>query len=174
MILCPGCQHHELVGALFCSECGEQLVALEPREMVGQALPRNITNSQPPGAEMVERPSPNPESGQNFTLQIMGGSTAFPITDSQELILGRASSEQPVLPDIDLTPHQAYKSGVSRMHALIRRQASSLTITDLESANGTWVNNQKIPPRLPHPLYVGDIIRLGNLRLRVGLNEKHS
>ena len=29
MILCPNCQHKELPGALFCSECGTQLVSLD-------------------------------------------------------------------------------------------------------------------------------------------------
>jgi hypothetical protein len=26
MIVCPNCQHKELPGALFCSECGAQLI----------------------------------------------------------------------------------------------------------------------------------------------------
>jgi len=26
MIICPNCQHEEMVGSLFCNECGTQLV----------------------------------------------------------------------------------------------------------------------------------------------------
>jgi pSer/pThr/pTyr-binding forkhead associated (FHA) protein len=38
---------------------------------------------------------------------------------------------------------------------------------DLESANGTIVNGQRIPPQEPEPVQHGDIIQLGRLRLQV-------
>ncbi len=38
---------------------------------------------------------------------------------------------------------------------------TSYQITDLNSTNGTFVNEQRLPPNMPHPLSSGDVIRIG-------------
>lgn len=55
-------------------------------------------------------------------------------------------------------------TGVSRVHASIVNQGGSLTITDLGSTNGTYVNGVKIAA--PTPLKSGDLVILGTVRLR--------
>lgn len=55
-------------------------------------------------------------------------------------------------------------TGVSRAHASIVNQGGSLTITDLGSTNGTYVNGVKIAA--PTPLKPGDLVILGTVRLR--------
>ena len=52
---------------------------------------------------------------------------------------------------------------VSRPHACIQRDKEGFSIVDLESANGTTVNGQRISG--PHPLTDGDVIGLGETRL---------
>jgi serine/threonine protein kinase len=51
---------------------------------------------------------------------------------------------------------------VSRYHAVIRSQASAWFISDQGSTNGTFVNARRLPPRQPHPLQAGDVLRLGS------------
>ena len=51
---------------------------------------------------------------------------------------------------------------ISRVHCRIDRQGSRVTITDLQSANGTYVNKVRIQPNQAHPVKNGDIIRLAN------------
>lgn len=51
---------------------------------------------------------------------------------------------------------------ISRVHCRIDRQGNHVTITDLQSANGTYINRVRIQPNQAHPVKNGDIIRLAN------------
>lgn len=53
--------------------------------------------------------------------------------------------------------------GVSRKHFVIDRQGSDITITDLNSTNGTFVNQKKLPPNFPCTLNENDEIRFGGV-----------
>ena len=57
--------------------------------------------------------------------------------------------------------------GISRHHAKIQRVAGGYEITDLESTNGTWVNEKRLTPNKPYPLSSGCLLRLGRMRLYV-------
>lgn len=52
------------------------------------------------------------------------------------------------------------EASVSRMHARLDTDGTSLTLTDLKSGNGTWVNGERV---LSRPISVGDVIRFGDL-----------
>lgn len=59
---------------------------------------------------------------------------------------------------------------VSRSHCRINKVGSQYTITDLQSANGTFVNKVKLQPNQPHPIKNGDVIRLANSDFQVSIN----
>jgi pSer/pThr/pTyr-binding forkhead associated (FHA) protein len=42
-----------------------------------------------------------------------------------------------------------------------------LTIEDLGSTNGTYVNRNRVPPREKRPLRDGDIIQIGEVQIKV-------
>lgn len=50
---------------------------------------------------------------------------------------------------------------VSRTHAVVWRDGDHVYIRDVESTNGTFVNERKLPPRADHPLRVGDVVGFG-------------
>lgn len=50
----------------------------------------------------------------------------------------------------------------SRTHALIRLEGNVLTLLDLRSKNGTFVNQTQLPPNSAHYLRAGDQIRFGD------------
>jgi hypothetical protein len=54
---------------------------------------------------------------------------------------------------------------ISRYHFSIRRQDDQVLITDLESANGTYVDGEKLKSNEPYALYGGEEIQVGHLRL---------
>jgi hypothetical protein len=54
---------------------------------------------------------------------------------------------------------------VSRHHARLELQANTYLLTDLGSANGTWVNDRRISA--PVPLQVGDSVRFGKVSVFV-------
>lgn len=102
------------------------------------------------------------ESNQPITLEVGG-----------DLIVGRADNVTDYIPEIDLTPHGAYRLGLSRRHALIRRQEQSLVVKDLSSRNGTFVNGKQVKAGGTHPLHDGDELSFGNLALRVNFQRKN-
>ncbi len=53
------------------------------------------------------------------------------------------------------------QNGVSRLHARLDFEHEQVTVTDLGSTNGTYVNNQRIEAHKPRRLKSGDVINLG-------------
>ncbi len=51
---------------------------------------------------------------------------------------------------------------ISKTHCRIEKYRSKYTITDLKSANGTYINNAKLEPNKPYYIKNGDIVRLAN------------
>jgi hypothetical protein len=166
MIECPNCKHHEILGALFCSECGAQLVGI--KSISTQTIRGNTTDSLSEYLSDREQiPMPPRPNDVAISLFILETGTIVPMEGRNEFTLGRSAEGQPILPDIDLAAFQAYEHGVSRIHASITLVKEEALITDLGSANGTRLNGQKLPPHRPFPAKHGDIISLGKLRIQL-------
>ena len=93
-----------------------------------------------------------------FRLQVQGINTSWsfdiPIR-SEPIIIGRQ-------PGIDLLlEHQQ----ISRRHAALHCTATECQIVDLNSANGTRLNGQKLTPQVPVALKSGDSIQIGAFNL---------
>jgi hypothetical protein len=165
MIVCPNCRHQEIAGALFCSECGAQLIET-PRTSTQSIRPISTEHFK---NEMLSTPIVEPPSLTDaaISLYVMDSGQFIPLLGRDEFTLGRSAEGQPILPDIDLTPFKAYENGVSRLHASIRITDTQVTVTDLGSVNGTRINNQKIPASKPLVIQHGDVVTLGKLRLQM-------
>jgi hypothetical protein len=88
----------------------------------------------------------------------------YPIFEGPNF-LGR-SDEKPV--DIDLEEQEPPdRVWCSRQHACIFWEANELSIEDLNSANGTYVNRTRVYPGAKRPLTVNDIVQIGNVQLKV-------
>ncbi|GAB5491221.1 MAG: hypothetical protein Phog2KO_14360 [Phototrophicaceae bacterium] len=72
-------------------------------------------------------------------------------------------------PHIDLAMFNAHKRGVSRKHARITLHNTRMSVSDLGSTNGTYVNNQRLETNIEYPLKSGDDLRLGFMTLHVFL-----
>jgi len=83
------------------------------------------------------------------------------------VVIGRTDPRSNLKPDIDLAPHDAQAYGVSRQHALLLPTDSGLSLIDLDSTNGTWINGLYLQPGLRYNLRSGDRIELGTLKLIV-------
>ena len=92
--------------------------------------------------------------------------------DLLELPLGRISQGQSILPDIDLSPYNAYAQGVSRLHATLKFLQGDLFIEDLGSSNGTRINNNKIPPHKNQLIHHGDVIALGRFKIQALIRQE--
>lgn len=82
------------------------------------------------------------------------------IRDGAEAVsVGRAAQNDLILAD----------SGVSSSHATLQNQGGQLWVCDLNSTNGTFVNDGKIPPQTPQLLRLGDRVRFGKVETVVGV-----
>jgi hypothetical protein len=92
-----------------------------------------------------------------------------PQDSDRELVVGRSTNRGPMMPDIDLADSDGNKLGVSRLHLSIRydTQYNTITAFDLGSANGTFVNGQRLHPHEVRVLHHKDELRLGNMMLDV-------
>lgn len=82
-------------------------------------------------------------------------------------VIGRADPEGGTQPDLDLAPFEAQLHGVSRRHALLTPTEDGLCLIDLDSANGTWLNNKYLHPGQKYRLRSGDTVEFGSLKLMI-------
>ena len=87
--------------------------------------------------------------------------------DRTEFTLGRMAEGQPIVPDIDLSPYNAYANGVSRLHAAIKLVNNQVVIIDLGSSNGTYINGTRLSPYVEMPVADGDIAYIGKLKVQL-------
>jgi len=168
MIICSNCQHENLSGAVYCAECGVPLDGV-------QTLTTEAISNEQIEAELKKK-TPRPEmdsvpANSWLSLHVMDSGKILPLASRNEFTLGRLSEGQPIMPDIDLTPYQAYASGVSRLHAVVKRDGSQVMVMDLGSSNGTYLNGRRLNPHMVEALNHGDIVALGKLKIQILLRN---
>lgn len=116
----------------------------------------------------IQTAQPLPDLPWVLQLRVVGTPEVLNIRLSDKpLIVGRQATPDQPKPDIDLNPFQGFEKGVSRKHARIRAENNIVTLTDLNSSNGTFISGKKLHPGLNYPLNQGDSVRLGQLKLTV-------
>ena len=167
MIICPSCKHENLDGTVFCSDCGAQISGADP------LITQNISEEQlPDSAVNLQRTTALPKDFDAWaSIHLVDSGQILPLADRTEFTLGRVSDAQPIMPDIDLTPYQAYASGVSRLHAVIRREREQVYVMDLGSSNGTYLNGKRLQPNDTQTLHHGDMLSLGKLKIQILLDN---
>ena len=128
----------------------------------GSAPPAVAPAPSAPAAEAGTIPA-----GAQPRLVVLRGqkrNVEYPVYEGLNFI-GRAD-EKPV--DIDLEDQEPPdRIWCSRQHACISFESDQLAIEDLNSANGTYVNRNRIYPGQKRPLAVNDIIQIGNVQMKV-------
>jgi pSer/pThr/pTyr-binding forkhead associated (FHA) protein len=74
---------------------------------------------------------------------------------------------RPERPDVDLTAYGGLEKGVSRIHAAVERTGNLLTLVDLGSSNGTFLNGHRLQAEKPYPLREGDEVQLGKMVIHI-------
>lgn len=179
-LMCPGCKSAIPAGTPYCSTC---MLAPVPRP---EASPPDQTDAAPPPADPTgpvrtpapSSPAPSADSGvmrcpdidcvhggvvpakpcrhcgrrATASVELVFPWGVEPLPPGQVLAVGREDSP--------LARNLAQYPNVSRRHAELAAAGASVTVTDLGSANGTFVNDRRIEPRNGVPARAGDRVRL--------------
>lgn len=101
-------------------------------------------------------------------LQVLGPKGVLwerPILESENpFTIGRRSISRNVFPHLDLT-YSDPNAYISRRHAQIVADERGYSIEDLNSENGTFVNDMRLAPNHPTPLRNGDVVQIGKLQM---------
>jgi len=167
---CPSCGRQYRPGALFCEECGVYLLTGGPLRTENLPEEQELApRANPWAVDASDHAADESPQALRFTLLETGREVSLPV--SPEICLGRLDAAHGVFPDLDLTPDGGLVAGVSRRHAKICYQDGRFFLEDVGSANGTFVNGERLTPYLPYPLQAGDELRVGQVRLVVGFDR---
>lgn len=169
MKVCPNCQSGNREGIYFCEECGQNLTT------VTSIATKAFRNSTAALADAVISPSVatwgtgsfRADSSLIFHVRDFPEPLSVKPNSSTQLVIGRIDPNTGARPDVDLAPYGAQEKGVSRSHATLRRVEMSMTLTDLGSVNGTYLNGQRLIAQQPRMLRDGDELRVGKLVMHV-------
>ena len=137
-MVCPHCQASNMDGTAFCDACGAPMLALAP-----VAPPTSAGTSN--GA------------GKTIILVIVGpsGETRLPFS-GQEVLCGRRDERLRIFPEIALDDPAA-----SRRHLALFMEAGKFWVQDLESGNGTKLNQVPIASGVPVEVHHSDVLSIG-------------
>jgi Ca-activated chloride channel family protein len=126
-------------------------------EPLNPSAPLSTASYAPPIPAITHPATPSANGGApagrylpHWNLMHPRAPIRLPQNDSQ-LTIGRDPQNQIILTD----------SSVSSHHAVLRVSCGLLTITDVGSTNGTFVNGYALNPHVPTVLQMGDRLRLG-------------
>lgn len=157
MTTCPDCRYHNRAGVLLCEQCHADLYDA----LMEQVSTRQLAQVRPLSSSPADHaPSLNP-----IVVYISSDYLPFAIERRAGIVLGCDASGDGV--DIDVSVYNGHELGVSRRHARFDAHSDPPTITDLNSTNGTFVNEARIPVHQAVVLRSGDEVRLGRMVLRL-------
>lgn len=146
-----------------------KLKALTQRLIRGEAHQENSSQEielpQRGASTFVVLPRDNHEIYPHWLIELLipkATTHAYGIELAGDVVLG-VLREGYKRPDLDLGLYGGDLKGVSGHHAMLSPKLNSLLLVDLQSTNGTWLNNTRLDPHSPSLITTGDVISLGTL-----------
>ncbi len=136
-----------------------------------EAPTEEIRPAEEPAPAAAEAPAPAPAEVPAFKARlhiVRGGRKGqeFPLEEGNNAI-GRWDPETGAFPEVDLEQDDP-EAKISRKHALIRIENGKITIEDIGSLNGTYVNRgTRLMPGNPVELKSGDEVIVGKTFLKL-------
>ena len=199
MIKCSECGYENMDGLDYCDGCGAKLAAAAapaaeaaapapaPEEKPAEAAPAEAPKAsdaptgeikpEAPAAPAAPEPAAAPAAAAvaafKASLKIVRGSPRkdqlFSLEDGNNLV-GRWDPETGSFPEVDLDADDP-EAKISRKHALIRIADGKITVEDIGSLNGTYVNRgARLQPGSPVELKTGDEIIIGKTFLKLTID----
>jgi hypothetical protein len=157
-LMCPGCKADLEPGRPYCPSC---LLTAVPRPAVAEPVPAAPRDCADPdcvhsgvlpaaGCRHCGRGiAAAPKAAAGVTLTFPWGSES--LSAGTPLLIGRENSP--------LAERLARYPNVSRRHAELTLDGDAVLVTDFDSANGTFLNDERIAPREAVRARAGDRLR---------------
>jgi pSer/pThr/pTyr-binding forkhead associated (FHA) protein len=121
-----------------------------------------------PATDRADRlPATPPPPSVRPKLVVLRGmkiNAEYPIYEGRN-VLGRFA-DKPV--DIDLISQESVEQiWCSRQHAAVMFDKGNVSIEDLNSLNGTWVNGVRIHAGQPKAIKPGDVVQVGTVQMKL-------
>ena len=163
MIICKQCSYQNREGVIYCDNCGMPL-----KESIQE---RNYTRKLERGNGVLSAKATwgtaRLTAQTEILLHVVDENKSVPLVIDTQSVVGREDRSSENYPDINLMPYGGIEKGVSRRHATIERSEDTLTLMDIGSSNGTFLNGQRLVSHQPRVIRDGDEIRFGKLVTRI-------
>ncbi len=161
-VICPSCGAENLPGTLFCVQCGTYLPSggpLRTEPLVEQAERRKEAGGKGDGDTAGKALS--------IEAEIINTGRKVLLSAEWEILAGRLDAAHGIFPELDMTADGGLEHGVSRRHARIYTRDGACFVEDLDSTNGTFLNNERLTSYLPFRFRNGDVLMLGTLQVKI-------
>jgi hypothetical protein len=157
---------------LACPECGYIFTEIAP--------PTEPSDTQYQGIKGATEETPYPEieylptlENDEIALKIAGNPHLIRMTVHKTVVFGRNfTGDSFSETQLDLAALEAHNLGVSRRHACLEKIDDNFFLTDLNSSNGTLLNDVRLEPNKPYLLVSGARIQLGQLKMLLFYEEQ--
>ena len=156
-IFCPVCKLKNETSATVCAYCGSSLLAHQVSRRTTQKV---SGETQLFDTDELQKNIGIPKDGVTILSQESGQEIST-VKESQFILGRKIENVQETI--IDLSAFGAYGLGVSRLHVLVRKTKNGYEISDMDSTNGTWLNDERLEPNKFYPITSGSKIRLGKM-----------
>ncbi len=163
MIICQNCDARNREGYLYCDKCGFPL----DTKLKDRTSTRNLEKGNGALSAKATWGTARLTPTSQIVLHVSDMDESLKLQVGQRSLVGREDDSSNNHPDVDLIPFGGLEKGVSRVHAAIERSEDTLTIIDMGSSNGTFLNGQRLVSNQPRVLRDGDEIRFGKLVTRI-------
>lgn len=170
-LVCSNCSAANMPGEMYCQTCGWQLSSGGGQSQAPYVAPQPPTWSPPPvvpagggisGGGLPAGGQQGYGGGGMATGYITApNGQSITLSGKSTYLIGREDPVTGIYPDVNTAPSGGEAKAVSRRHAEIFYQQGQWFIRDMNSVNGTWVNNHKLAPNQATPISSADTLRLG-------------
>lgn len=139
----------------------------EPRPEAPKAAAKAPPSAPEPPAAPAPAPEPAPPAApERFKLHHGDSKQDFELIGHAEYLVGRPDPVTGINPEVNLGPLDAGRS-LSRRHAKVLCQGGEYYVREeVGTANGTFVNGERLQPGTPVKLAPGDKLRFGSVEVQ--------